>query len=188
MLSEPCATAILGASSILFVRVGLWTALFYPPLFRSMVVYLLLLLLISLASTFYTHSKSKGNQEGENAGLHKPLDLVSALVFGGIYMSILLAVSYANDYFGEQGTLFTSLIGGLADIDAVSISVTKLSSTTLSLPLAELSLLLACLSNTLVKLLMGSYLGSPQLRRLLLKGYGSTLLGCLLVLLYLLAT
>jgi len=187
-LSAPCATAIVGASSILFVRVGLWTALFYPPLFRSMAVYLLLLLISSLASTFYTYFKNKGEQEGANAALHKPLDLVSALVFGGIYMGILLAVSYANDYFGDQGTLLASVIAGLADIDAVSISVAKLSGTTLSLSLAELSLLLACLSNTLVKLLMGSYLGSPQLRSLLLQGYGITGLGCFLVILYLLIT
>jgi uncharacterized membrane protein (DUF4010 family) len=187
-LSGPCATAILGASSILFVRVSLWTALFSPLLFRSISLYLLLLLLISLASTFYTYSKNKGEQHEENVTPHKPLDLVSALVFGGIYTGILLTVSYANDYFGGRGTLLTSVIAGLADIDAVSISVAKLSGTTLSISLAELSLVLACLSNTLVKLLIGSYLGSPQLRSLLLKGYGITGLSCILVMLYLLAT
>lgn len=187
-LSGPCATAILGASSILFIRVGVWTALFYPPLFKSLAVYLLLLLLISLASTMYIHSKNKGEPNGENAALHKPLDLVSALVFGGIYMGILLAVSFANDYFGDRGTLLSSVIAGLADIDAVSISVAKLSGTTLSISLAKLSLLLACLSNTLVKWFLGSYLGSPQLRILLLKGYGFMGLSCLLIILYLLAT
>jgi uncharacterized membrane protein (DUF4010 family) len=187
-LSGPCATAILGASTILFFRVGLWTALFSPLLFRSMAVYLLLLLLISMASTFFTYSKSKGEKAEENASLHKPLDLVSALVFGGIYMGILLGVSYANDYFGDQGTLLSSAIAGLADIDAVSISVAKLSGTTLSISLAELSLLLACLSNTLVKLLLGSYLGSPQLRTHLLIGYSITGLSCLLVILYLLTS
>jgi uncharacterized membrane protein (DUF4010 family) len=153
-----------------------------------MAVYLVLFLLSSLAITFYTYYKNKGKREEANAALHKPLDLVSTLVFGGIYMGILLGVSYANDYFGDQGTLLSSAIAGLADIDAVSISVAKLSGTTLSLTLAELSLLLACLSNTLVKLLLGSYLGSPQLRKHLLKGYGITGLSCLLVILYLLTS
>ena len=53
-LSASCATAILGASSILFIRVGVWTALFHAPLFRSLAVYLILLLISALGVTFYT--------------------------------------------------------------------------------------------------------------------------------------
>jgi hypothetical protein len=48
------------------------------------------------------------------------------------------------------------------------------------------AILIACLSNTLVKLGLGSYLGSPQLRTLLLRGYGFTGGCCLLIILLIL--
>ena len=186
-LSASCATAILGASSILFIRVGVWTALFHAPLFRSLAVYLILLLISALGVTFYTHLKGKKlASTTDTTSLSKPLDLVGALIFGGIYVLVLLAVSYANDYFGDQGTLISSALAGISDIDAVSISIAKLTGTSISLPLAEVAILLACLSNTLVKLGLGWYLGSPQLRKLLLRGYGFSGGACLLILLLIL--
>lgn len=186
-LSASCATAILGASSILFIRVGVWTALFHPPLFRSLAVYLILLLITALGATFYTHLKGKKlASTTDTSSLSKPLDLVGALIFGGFYVLILLAVSYANDYFGDQGTLISSTLAGISDIDAVSISIAKLTGNSISLPLAEVAILLACLSNTLVKLGLGCYLGSPQLRKLLLRGYGFSGGACLFILLLIL--
>jgi uncharacterized membrane protein (DUF4010 family) len=188
-LSTSCATAILGASSILYIRVGVWTAFFHTPLFRSLAVYLILLLLAALGVTIYTHLKGKKlATQTDTTALSKPLDLVGALVFGSIYVLILLAVSYANDYFGEQGTLISSALAGISDIDAVSISIAKLTGTSITLPLAEIAILLACLSNTLVKLGLGCYLGSPQLRKLLLRGYGFSGGCCLLVILLILFT
>lgn len=188
-LSASCATAILGASSILYIRVGVWTALFHTPLFRSLAVYLILLLLAALGVTIYTHLKGKKlATQTDTTAISKPLDLVGALIFGGIYVLILLAVSYANDYFGEQGTLISSALAGISDIDAVSISIAKLTGISISLPLAEVAILIACLSNTLVKLGLGCYLGSHQLRKLLLRGYGFSGGCCLLVILLILFT
>ncbi len=188
-LSASCATAILGASSILYIRVGVWTALFHAPLFRSLAVYLILLLLAALGVTIYTHLKGKKlTTQTYTTAISKPLDLVGALIFGGIYVLILLAVSYANDYFGDQGTLISSVLAGISDIDAVSISVAKLTGISISLPLAEVAILIACLSNTLVKLGLGYYLGSPQIRKLLLRGYGFSGGCCLLIILVILFT
>ncbi len=186
-LSASCATAILGASSILYIRVGVWTALFHAPLFRSLAVYLILLLLAALGITIYTHLKGeKLATQTDTTAISKPLDLVGALIFGGIYVLILLAVSYANDYFGDKGTLISSILAGISDIDAVSISIAKLTGSSISLPLAEVAILLACLSNTLVKLGLGCYLGSPQLRTRLLRGYGFSGGCCLLIILLIL--
>lgn len=186
-LSASCATAILGASSILYIRVGVWTALFHAPLFRSLAVYLILLLLAALGVTIYTHLKGKKlATQTDTTAISKPLDLVGALIFGGIYVLILLAVSYANDYFGDKGTLISSILAGISDIDAVSISIAKLTGSSISLPLAEVAILLACLSNTLVKLGLGCYLGSPQLRTRLLRGYGFSGGCCLLIILLIL--
>ena len=150
-------------------------------------MYLILLLLAALGVTIYTHLKGKKlATQTDTTAISKPLDLVGALIFGGIYVLILLAVSYANDYFGDKGTLISSILAGISDIDAVSISIAKLTGTSISLRLAEVAILLACLSNTLVKLGLGCYLGSPQLRTILLRGYGFSGGCCLLIILLIL--
>ena len=151
-------------------------------------MYLFLLLLAALGVTFYTHLKGKklATTPTDTTVLSKPLDLISALVFGGIYVLILFAVSYANDYFGDNGTLISSALAGISDIDAVSISIAKLTGISISLPIAEVAILIACLSNTLVKLGLGCYLGSPQLRTHLIRGYGFSGGCCLLIILLIL--
>lgn len=186
-LSASYATAILGASSMLFIRVGVWTALFYAPLFRSLVLDLILLQVVAFGVTFYMHWKEKKTAtEPDQSALTKPLDLLGALVFGGIYVLILIAVSYASDFLGDKGTLISSAIAGISDIDAVSISIAKLTETSISIPMAKAAILMACLSNTLVKLSLGYYLGSFQLKKLLFRGYGFIGAACLLILLLLL--
>ncbi len=104
--------------------------------------------------------------------LKKPLDLKSALVFGAIYSTILLLVSYANENLGERGTFISSAIAGISDIDAITISVSKLAGNQLIMQIAGISILIATISNTLVKMGIGIYAGSIELRKKLILGYG----------------
>ena len=114
--------------------------------------------------------------------LNKPLDLKSALVFGALYMVILLVVSYANENLGESGILISSAIAGISDIDAITISVAKLSGNPLSINLAGMAILIASISNTLIKMGIGIYAGSSALRRHLYLGYGVVFVAALLAL------
>src|SRR5690606_34516179 len=102
----------------------------------------------------------------------KPLDLQGALFFGLVYMLILLVVSYSNEYLGEKGMLLSSAIAGLSDIDAITISVSKIAGESLALNIASNAILIATISNTFVKLGIGIWAGSSLLRRYLFIGYG----------------
>lgn len=188
-MSSPYATAILGASSMIYLRVLFWTGLFQGALFRDLLLPALVLFVVSTIVTFFTYTKGKNQlPSSEEVPLQKPLDLRSAFLFGVLYSVILLLVTYANKNLGHQGTLVSSTLAGFTDIDALSISIAKLSVNTLSIPLATLAILLACLSNTVIKWALGSYWGSPKLRSHLLKGFGMSTAACLLILLYFLLT
>lgn len=172
-LSSQCATAILAASSIMFFRVLIWTFIFNPNLFENLLPAILLVLAAGLGITFFIYKK-KNTTEIKDAEipLGKPLDLKSALVFGLIYVGILLVVSYANHNLGTAGTLISSAIAGLSDVDAITISASKLAEIKLDLGTASLAILIAVMSNTLVKFGISVYAGSKELRNLLLLGYG----------------
>ncbi len=102
----------------------------------------------------------------------KPLDLQGAFTFGVLYVAILLIVSYANQKLGENGLLISSAIAGCSDIDAITITISKLSQTTIEIPMGGKAILTAGLSNTLIKMGIGLWLGSAQLRKYLWTGYG----------------
>ena len=185
-LSASCATAILAASSIMFVRVLIWTSIFSRSLFTKLLPAIGLTFLAAIGITLYIFFRRQ-NRTDENAEipLSKPLDLRGALVFGLIYSLIILLVSYANENLGSSGTIISSAVAGFSDIDAITISMSKLAGGSLDLGIAAIAVLVASISNTLVKMGIGIYAGSVALRKNLLIGYGAIFLAALATLIFL---
>lgn len=172
-LSAQCATAILAASSIMFVRVLIWTFIFNQALFLRLALPITLVFVSAVGVTFFLYQQKKSLEITDtDLPLKKPLDLKSALVFGIIYTLIILLVTYAHENLGQSGTLISSAIAGVSDIDAITISASKLAGFKLDLSTAAMAVLIASVSNTLVKMGIGIYAGSPALRRHLYLGYG----------------
>ncbi|WP_051287469.1 MgtC/SapB family protein [Algoriphagus mannitolivorans] len=186
-LSSQCATAILAASSIMFFRVLIWTFIFNANLFTNLLPALVFILGSGMGITFYIYKKKYATEiKDAEIPLGKPMDLKGALVFGLIYVAILLIVSYANQNLGTAGTLISSAIAGLSDVDAITISASKLAEVKLDINTASLAILIAVMTNTLVKLGIASYAGSKELRKLLFLGYGVLLVSSLISILLLL--
>ena len=185
-LSLNCAVAILAASSIMVLRVLIWAFIFNRELFNQILVAIsfVLVIALSVALVFYFKHKKHDNIETE-IGKGKPLDIQGALFFGVIYTIILLVVSYANEYLGENGILFSSAIAGLSDIDAITISVSKIAGDSLNLQIASNAILIATISNTFVKLGIGVWAGSLQLRKYLFIGYGIVFASIIFAFIYL---
>ena len=188
-LSHSCSIAILAASSIMIIRVLVWTFLFNRRLFDQTYLAVLLIFLAAIGITlilYFKYQKQKGKEKIDNAiPKNKPLDLQGALAFGLIYTVILLVVSYANDQLGESGMLISSAIAGLSDIDAITISVSKLAGGNLDLSIAANAVIIATLSNTFVKMGIGIWAGSRKLRKYLFIGYGAIFIAALIALLIL---
>lgn len=172
-IARNCAVAILAASSIMVVRVGVWLFIFNKSLYEDLFLTLMLMFLAGLGVTLVYHFGGKGKDVTEaEIRQGKPLDLSGALTFGGVYVLILLVVSYANDQLGGKGLLISSAIAGLSDIDAITITVSKLAGTAVDISFAGNAIMIAAISNTLVKMGIGLWRGSKSLRRYLLLGYG----------------
>ncbi|HSH64868.1 MAG TPA: DUF4010 domain-containing protein, partial [Bacteroidia bacterium] len=102
--------------------------------------------------------------------LGNPLDLSNALLFGIQYVGITLFVYYANIYLGTKGLLITGFISGLADVDAINISMSKLGLTQITPSIAAIVILLAVSSNTVFKIGEVWFKGSKELRKKVLIG------------------
>jgi uncharacterized membrane protein (DUF4010 family) len=53
---------------------------------------------------------------------HNPAQLRTALVFGGMYALIKLAVAAGNDWFGSGALYPVAMISGLTDVDAITLA------------------------------------------------------------------
>ena len=174
ILSPSCAVAILAASTIMVLRVIVWVYIFNRNLLWDLMFPLVLLLLAGLAAAWFLHRKQESFIESKpsNLTLGNPLNLRDAVVFGILYGGILLLVSYANTEFGTKGIYLSSGIAALTDIDAITISVSKLGGASISEGIAQKAILLATLCNTLVKIGLALWFGSRSLRRYVLFGFG----------------
>jgi uncharacterized membrane protein (DUF4010 family) len=172
-LSIHCAVAILAASTIMIVRVVVWVLIFNPALWPALGLPIAVLFLAGLGISIYFYRKQQAaNQLNAEVPLGNPLNLREAIFFGLLYTGILFLVSYANEEFGEAGIFLSTGIAALTDIDAITISLSKLAGKNIQFLTAQNAILLAALCNTIVKIGISLFAGSNRLRKYILIGYG----------------
>lgn len=125
-------------------------------------VIVVLLFMIILCGLLYWHNQTKDMEELPQP--ENPAQLKTALVFGGLYAIILFGVAAAKDYFGESGLYVISVISGLTDVDAITLSLShSLNSGELDVHLTWKLILIASLSNLAFKGGMAVFLGTKKL-------------------------
>jgi uncharacterized membrane protein (DUF4010 family) len=169
-LAKTFAVAIIVSWSIMFARMMVWVAVVYPPLLRFLWPALSAGTLAGLAYGFFLHLAPRGESE-DDMEVKNPFELKPAITFGLLYGVILLVARSAQLYFGDMGVYISSLASGLADVDAITLSMTELSrSGNVVLEVAERAIVLAAVSNTVVKGAIVFTGGSKALRRAVLPG------------------
>lgn len=172
-LSRMCVVAISAASSMMVIRVLIWVVVFNQSLLPGLLLPLILIFSAGVGTSIFFYTRSDSASENRpDFPLGEALNLREVVFFGLLYTGILFLVSYANHRFGASGIFVSSAIAGLTDIDAITISVSKLSLDVVSLTTAKNAILLATLSNTVVKIGISLWAGSKALKKYVLIGYG----------------
>ncbi|MDF0591207.1 MgtC/SapB family protein [Candidatus Methanocrinis natronophilus] len=95
--------------------------------------------------------------------LSDPFRLSPALKFGAFFAFVLLVSKVATTSFGDAGTYAASVVAGLADVDAITLSLATLARTSqMDEGVAVAAITLAAITNTLVKLGITFILGSKE--------------------------
>jgi len=137
---------------VLIVNRNLFLALL-PPLITMAIVGIALAYLLLIR-----HSPLQGKE----VAVKDPFRIIPALEFGAFFAFVLLVSKLANMYFGNAGTYAASTIAGLADVDAITLSMATLAQSTLEPSVAITSITLAAVTNTLVKLAIAYTLGTSE--------------------------
>ena len=176
-LVKPFALAITIAWTVMFVRVLVEVGITNLPLLGVVWLPIVAAGGVGLAYGAYLYFSERTTEKADVAEAKNPFELGPAIQFGLLYGLILLVARAAEFYFGETGIYLSSILSGLADVDAITLSMSELSNTgTVTLETAARAIVLATMSNTVVKggiVLSG---GSPGLRRAFLPGFGLILI------------
>jgi uncharacterized membrane protein (DUF4010 family) len=171
-LARPFAEGIIAAWTIMFGRVLIAVAVINSDLLKEVWLPISLAGAAGLAYAAFLYFKQHDG-EAEEIELARPIDLASAIRFGLLFVFILLVSRTAQLYLGDVGIYLSSLVSGLADVDAITLSMSELSrSGALALKTAGQAVVLAAMANTIAKgsiVLVG---GSKELRKALLPGVG----------------
>lgn len=112
------------------------------------------------------------SSEEEAMDFSNPFELGPALTFGLLYGVVLLFSRAAQIWFGEGGVYLTSVLAGLTDVDAITLSMAELSQPGqgVELPVAARAVTLAVMSNTVVKSGLVLSAGGAALKRAMQPG------------------
>lgn len=171
-LSKEYAAGIIIASAIMFPRLAILAYIFNSAILSYLAIPFTILTLICLISALLLFKKNTDVPKTA-INLGNPLNIWNALGFGGIYVAILFAVFYGNQFFGESGLYYSALIAGLADTDAITISMAKFGSLEEKLALATNVILTATISNMIVKLAITYFKGSKKAGKFVMLIFGS---------------
>lgn len=155
-LVNPYVLAVLVASTMMFVRVLVELAVVNVAIFDALFWPFALTvgagLLLSLWVYFRPEKMAKTVSEKAVSDVSSPFALLPALKFGLLFAAILFVVNFATETFGERGVYLTSVLSGLLDVDAITISLANLAKEgAIGTEVAERGIVLAAMVNTAVK-------------------------------------
>lgn len=174
-LGKPFALAIMLAWTVMFGRVLIEVAVVHASLLETLWLPITVAGLLGLGYGLYLYF-SPHTEDEEDVDVTNPFELAPAITFGLLYGFILLATNAAEQFLGSTGLYLSSIVSGLADVDAITLTTAELSRVgTIGAESATRAIVLAVVSNTSVKGAIVLSTGSAALRRAILPGFVLTL-------------
>jgi len=147
----PFVFGIVLASSVMFARVLILVAAVNSRLLSFIILPLGAMALTGLLASFII-TKTMKEESKEKTEFKTPFAIGPGLKFGVFFVFILALSKLLYILIGDKGVYLAGLVSGLADVDAITITLSSwASSGTLAERIAVIGIILAVSANTVVK-------------------------------------
>ena len=172
------AVGVIAATATLYPRILLeaWTV--NPALGAQMLVPVLFITLVAFGIAWAVHRRD-GKKHTAEVPLTNPLSFTVALQFAAIYMAVQWLITLASDQYATQGLYAASLVFGATDMDAITLTIARKDLPPESLQ-GVTAVLLATLSNTVMKYMIVVLFGDGTLRKYVGIGFGAIFIATVL--------
>jgi len=178
------ACGILIAWGVMFLRVLATVLIVNHALLPRLVVPFLAMAAVTagLAWVMYRRAADDGSA-GSGVPLSNPFSLTSAAKFAALFALVLLLVAFVQQNFPPEGVYVVAALAGTTDVDAITLSMSEYARRG-DAAVAVTAIVIAALTNTVVKAMMVVGLGAPGLRRPILIGAAGIVLAGLAAVLF----
>lgn len=162
-ISPLLASGILLSCGTMFPRLLIVLSVINPQLVKLLWPIVMAMMVALYIPAWWIWRRSEVEQIEQSNKQTNPLALQSALFFGLVLAVIMLLAHALSDWFGNAGVLILSALSGITDVDAISLTLGRQSTQTLSVTTAALGILIAASVNTIVKMGMVIAIGDKKL-------------------------
>ncbi len=167
-LSAAFATGVLLAWSVMSLRVLVLVAVIDRPLVARLLAPMLAMAAVAgLVATYeYLRSRRQDStpESSPEVSLKSPFQLRSAIKFAVVFAAVLVVVQVVRTHAPPGGLYAVAGLAGMTDVDPITLSMAELSQRgEIVRNLAAVSIVIAAISNTLVKLGLCAVFGSRRL-------------------------
>jgi len=160
------ALGVVGACTVLVVRVLLVGAALRPAVALALVPYLAPVFAVGAAVFALAYLRRDDAQEKVQARQDRsPLGLWAAIKMAIAFQVVLILIPLVRQAWGSSGVLASAALLGLTDLDALTLSMTRLEGAD-AVALGARGIAVGVLANTALKLGLTLVLGSAPFRRL----------------------
>ena len=157
------AFAISIASMAMFPRVLIEVAVVNPSILPTVAVPVVAMTVVGIVLAFAVFARDE-KDETVDVEPSNPFRLRPAIVFGVFFGIVLLVSREGAGAFGDTGVYATAFFSGLADVDAITLSLGRLSAEgEISRTTATVGVVIGAAMNTLVKFGIAVFFGGREL-------------------------
>jgi uncharacterized membrane protein (DUF4010 family) len=176
--AAPLALGIVVAWTVMFARVVVLVAAVERSLVPRIAAAMAALGLPSLAICALLWRRQEAAHTAATGAGENPFELGQAIRFGLAFGVVTFVARAAKVYLGDAGLYLAGAVAGLTDVDAIVLSMGQLAGAeSASAAPAAIAIVLAVLSNTLLKAGIAITLGAPTLRRPILAATAAIIAG-----------
>lgn len=164
---------IVIAWSVMYLRLFLICVALVPSIASSLALALVVPAVPGFLYAFWLHRRDSRGQALGHTQFTNPFELLPSIKFGVIFAVVLFVANAAEKWFGSQALFASCFITGLADMDAITLSVLDMTKQgSVATALAAKAIAIASLSNTLCKGALACFFGDREMRRVILPATG----------------
>jgi uncharacterized membrane protein (DUF4010 family) len=165
-MSRAFVLAIVVAWTVMFLRVVVIVGFINSGLASGLALALGGMAAAGLVIGLILWRRTRSSETGIVTAGANPFELSEAIKFGLLFGLVTVLAKAAEFYFGSAGLYLAGAVAGLTDVDAISLSMANLALTGPgNLRIAAHTIVIAVISNTLVKSGIAFFMGAPPLRQ-----------------------
>lgn len=177
---------IFGATGMMYVRILLLAWIFNPQVAVKLVPLFSIILVVNLlviGIPYFKRGKETPTKESIVNNTHNPLEFKTAIFFGLLFAFFAVLTKFVVSNYGNMGVSILSFIVGVSDIDPYILNLFQHSSTDLLISTIVNATIIATASNNLMKMIYAVSIGSKDMRRKIIIGFGALVITSITVVL-----